>query len=277
MAPATDDPFEQTTEDATDRATGRTRRAAAGVRDQALGVVDDLKEHARDFAGDARTRARAAADRQKDAVAEQVYGFASALRSAADDLNQREQRFGAGCFEQVAEGLEQVSEALRRRDLARGRTEVRDDAIELAKLPVDRGERRLELAHQGVVGEQATDRTFARGQPAGHLAEVGKHRLQPAIRRLQLGDQIAGGADRAMDLVDDRQDLAPHLLHDRAHALGRGLVGLGGEHRIVPIERLALAANEASDFSQSERVRFVMKMAWDEIVDEVKRLPGKVL
>jgi gas vesicle protein len=43
------------------------------------------------------------------------------------------------------------------------------------------------------------------------------------------------------------------------------------------LERLALAANEASDFSRSERVTFMMKMAWDEIVDEVKRLPGKVL
>jgi len=43
------------------------------------------------------------------------------------------------------------------------------------------------------------------------------------------------------------------------------------------LERLALAVNEASDFSQSERVRFMMKMGWDEIVTEVKRLPGMVL
>lgn len=40
------------------------------------------------------------------------------------------------------------------------------------------------------------------------------------------------------------------------------------------LERLALAANEASDFSQSERVRFMMKVSWDKIVTEVKRLPG---
>jgi uncharacterized protein YjbJ (UPF0337 family) len=117
MAPVIDDPFEQTT-GAADQAAGEARRASEGLRSQARAAVDDLKGQARDLAGDAKARTRAVADRQKDAVAEQVHGFASALRSAADDLNQREQRFGAGCFEQVAEGLEQVSEALRRRDLA---------------------------------------------------------------------------------------------------------------------------------------------------------------
>ncbi len=128
MPPATDDPFEQTTGDASDWAAGHARRAAEGVRDQARAAVDDLKQQARDLAGDAKARARAAAGRQKDAVAEQVYGFASALKSAADDLNQREQRFGAGCFEQVADGLEQVSEALRRRDLAEVVESVEDFA-----------------------------------------------------------------------------------------------------------------------------------------------------
>jgi hypothetical protein len=128
MAPASDDPFEQTPGDTTDRASGYARRAAEGLRDQARTTVDDLKDRARDMAGDARSRARAAADRQKDAVAEQVDGFASALRSAADDLTHREQRFGAGCFEQVAAGLEQMSEALRRRDLAEFVENVEDFA-----------------------------------------------------------------------------------------------------------------------------------------------------
>lgn len=43
------------------------------------------------------------------------------------------------------------------------------------------------------------------------------------------------------------------------------------------LERLALATNEAIDLSQSERVRFMMKLAWDGTVDRIKRLPGKVL
>jgi ElaB/YqjD/DUF883 family membrane-anchored ribosome-binding protein len=117
MAAASQDTFEQTSEEIADRA-GHARRAAEDIRGQARAAVDDLKEQARDLAGDAKARARAAADRQKNAVAEQVSGFASALRSAADDLNQREQRFGAGIFEQVADGLEQVSDALRRHDLS---------------------------------------------------------------------------------------------------------------------------------------------------------------
>jgi hypothetical protein len=114
MATAINDPYEQTT---ADPAEARAEGAAAGVRGQARAAVDDLKEQARGVAGDARDRVRATANRQKDAAAEHVFGFASALRSAADDLNRREQRFSAGCFEQVAEGLERVSGAMRSRDL----------------------------------------------------------------------------------------------------------------------------------------------------------------
>jgi len=40
------------------------------------------------------------------------------------------------------------------------------------------------------------------------------------------------------------------------------------------LERLALAANQAGDLSQSERIRFIMKLAWESIFDRVKRLPG---
>jgi ElaB/YqjD/DUF883 family membrane-anchored ribosome-binding protein len=117
MAPVSDDSFEQTRGDATDWAANHARRAAEGVRGQAKAAVDDLKEQARELASDAKTRARAAAGRRKDAVADQVHGFASAFRSAAGDLNQREQRFGADCCGQMADSLDQVSEALRRRDI----------------------------------------------------------------------------------------------------------------------------------------------------------------
>lgn len=40
------------------------------------------------------------------------------------------------------------------------------------------------------------------------------------------------------------------------------------------LERLALAVNEANDFTRSERVRFMMKLAWESAVDRVKGLPG---
>jgi ElaB/YqjD/DUF883 family membrane-anchored ribosome-binding protein len=128
MAAVTQDPFEHPSDEATEQASGDARRTADGIRTEARAAADELKEQARDLASGATARARAVADRQKDAVAEQVQGFASALRCAAEDLNRREQRFGAGAFEQVAGGLEQVAEALHRRDLTEFVDSVEDFA-----------------------------------------------------------------------------------------------------------------------------------------------------
>lgn len=43
------------------------------------------------------------------------------------------------------------------------------------------------------------------------------------------------------------------------------------------LERLAIATREASDFSRSERVSILFRRSWDEIVTEIKRLPGCLL
>ncbi len=117
MAPIEDDPFEHTTADAAGAAESAAQRATAAVRGQARAAVDDLKQQARGLAEDAGARARAGIDQQKNAAAEQVEGFAAVLRSAADDLSRREQPFSAGWFEQLADGMERVSGALRTRDL----------------------------------------------------------------------------------------------------------------------------------------------------------------
>jgi hypothetical protein len=127
MAAATDDPFGRTTADRTESAADRG--ASEGLHGQARAAVDDLEERARGLAGNARARVRAAANRPKDAAAAHLHGFASALRTAADDLSRRDQGFGAGCFEQVAEGLEQVSGALQDRDMA----ELVDDVEDFAR------------------------------------------------------------------------------------------------------------------------------------------------
>ncbi len=91
--------------------------ARESVSDQAQAAAEDLKQHARDLADDAKARARAAANQQKDAAAERVHGFASALRTAADDLSGRDQRLTASCVEQAADSLERVSGALHGQDL----------------------------------------------------------------------------------------------------------------------------------------------------------------
>jgi len=88
-----------------------------GVSDQAKAAAEDLKRRARDMADDAKARARSAANQQKDAAAERVQGFASALRTAADDLSGRDQRLTASCVEQAADSIERLSRALQRQDL----------------------------------------------------------------------------------------------------------------------------------------------------------------
>ena len=87
-----------------------------GVSGHAQAAAEELKQHARDLAGDAKARARAAANQQKDAAAERVHGFASALRTAADDLSGRDQRLSASWVEQAADSLERVSGALQGQD-----------------------------------------------------------------------------------------------------------------------------------------------------------------
>ena len=76
-----------------------------------------------------------------------------------------------------------------------------------------------------------------------HLAEIAQHRLQLPVGRLQLGDQIAGGADSALDVVDDGQDLG-RTSSRISPMLSVGAWSASAEHRIVPIERFALAPRD---------------------------------
>ena len=115
MAASNGDPLGRASSRATEPP-GGPRPTPEGVSGQAQAAADELKQHARDLAEDAKTRARAAANQQKDAAAERVHGFASALRTAADDLSGRDQRLSASCVEQAADSLERVSGALQGQD-----------------------------------------------------------------------------------------------------------------------------------------------------------------
>lgn len=112
MAASNGDPRDRTSFGSTEPPGG-----PEGVSGQAQAAAEDLKQHTRDLADDAKARARAAANQQKDAAAERVHGFASALRSAADDLSGRDQRLTASCVEQAADSLERVSGAIQGKDL----------------------------------------------------------------------------------------------------------------------------------------------------------------
>ncbi len=111
MAASIDDPLDRASSGPPEPASG-PEPAPEGVSGQAQAAAEDLKRHARDLAEDAKARARAAANQQKDVAADRVHGFASALRTAADDLSGRDQRLAASCVEQAADSLERVSDAL---------------------------------------------------------------------------------------------------------------------------------------------------------------------
>ena len=120
MAPSPSDaPLEHTTPSfrPSDPPHAQPGQAAGGLADQAKAAAADIKQHARDLAGEAKAQVRSVGSEQKAAAAEQVHGFARALRTAADDLDQRDQRVSAGYVQQAADGLERVSGALRERDL----------------------------------------------------------------------------------------------------------------------------------------------------------------
>ena len=115
MSASNGDPLGRTSSGATE-SPGGPGPIPEGVSGQAQAAAEELKQHARDLADDAKARARAAANQQKDAAAEQVHGFASALRTAADDLSGRNQRLSASWVEQAADSLEHVSGALQGQD-----------------------------------------------------------------------------------------------------------------------------------------------------------------
>ena len=95
------------------------------------------------------------------------------------------------------------------------------------------------------------------GLPTAGVTE--EDRIKPRL----LSSQIIRRID------DHHAQLINRMRHGQMIVPGQTLYVMECE----PAAYAALAANEASDFSRSERVTFMMKMAWDEIFDEVKRRP----
>ena len=116
MQASSDDPLDAT-EDGAGELKHQAKAQADAIGQQARDVTEDVKRQARDAAEQAREHVRSITDRQKQAAAGQVSGFARALRSASGDLEGRGQEFAARYLEQAAGGLERVSESLERRDL----------------------------------------------------------------------------------------------------------------------------------------------------------------
>lgn len=95
----------------------RARDGAADLAGQARRVADDVKHEAEGAIEHAKQSARASATKQKDAAADQMGGFAHALKTASDDLHERGQEFSAEYVKQAAGGLERISDLMHKRDL----------------------------------------------------------------------------------------------------------------------------------------------------------------
>jgi hypothetical protein len=90
---------------------------ARAAKQQARESTEEVARDAREAAGQVKEQAYSAAGRQKDVAAQQMGGWAQALRSASDDLRSRGQEMAASYVGQAAEGLERASGTVRARDI----------------------------------------------------------------------------------------------------------------------------------------------------------------
>jgi hypothetical protein len=87
------------------------------VKEQAREAAAEMKAGARDVAEDVKDQVRSSAAHQKDAAAQQMDGWAHALKSASDDLHGRGQDSVAAWVRQAADGLERASGTVRERNV----------------------------------------------------------------------------------------------------------------------------------------------------------------
>ena len=94
-----------------------SRQEAGEMGRQARVAAEEVKQDLRAAADQVKEQAYSTADRQKDVAAQQMGGWAHALRTASDDLRNRGQEIAAGYVGQAADGLERASGTVRTRDV----------------------------------------------------------------------------------------------------------------------------------------------------------------
>lgn len=98
---------------AADEARAAGEEAASTARSQA----EKLKNRARDAVEGAKEQARSAVGEQKNRAADQLTGFADALRSASSELEDQGQTVVSSIVRHAADGIDNVSGAVRRRNI----------------------------------------------------------------------------------------------------------------------------------------------------------------
>jgi hypothetical protein len=105
----------QTAKDAqntVETAADRIEREAGAASAKAKEAVDSIKEEAKSRVDDAKQAFRGAAEEQKNAAATHIHEFARAIRTASEELSQRDQSFAARLVKEAADGLEKVSSSV---------------------------------------------------------------------------------------------------------------------------------------------------------------------
>ena len=101
---------------------------AGALKQQARDAGEAVKREAREAVDQVKEQAYSTADRQKDVAAQQMGGWAHALRAASDDLRSRGQDVAAAYVGQAADGLERASGTVRQRDVDLAKPVVAQDA-----------------------------------------------------------------------------------------------------------------------------------------------------
>jgi hypothetical protein len=108
---------EHGTQAASDDLARTAAEQARAVKQQARETTEEVTREAREAGEEIKEQAYSTADRQKDAAAQQMGGWAQALRTASDDLRKRGQDIAAGYVGHAADGLERASGTVRTRDV----------------------------------------------------------------------------------------------------------------------------------------------------------------
>lgn len=87
-------------------------KEAQSAKAEAGKAVDVVKDQAGELAGRAKSKALETADQGKETVASSMGDFAAAIRSASDELGQRDQSMAANLIREVSTGLEDFSKSL---------------------------------------------------------------------------------------------------------------------------------------------------------------------
>jgi vacuolar-type H+-ATPase subunit H len=118
MANGQPGPSDRDAEKSTDELLQTAKSEARALKEQARETAAEMKAGAREAAGEMKQQVLSTAASQKNAAAQQIDGWAHALKTASEDLDSHGQRSAAEWVRQAAAGLERASGNVRERDVS---------------------------------------------------------------------------------------------------------------------------------------------------------------